>query len=104
MGSTGQIPLTIAAPCLSPEPRPGANRLLTWLVPKTPLPLDDRRAPGQARAKDEEQNQIAALDSAGSHRFIQGNGDGGGGGVAVFVQVDEDLLRVSRRGVRRRRR
>src|SRR6266568_7720972 len=56
------------------------------------LPLDDRRAPSQPRAEDDEQYQVPALNAAGLRCLVQGNSDGGGGGVAVFMHIDEKLF------------
>src|SRR5438093_6207483 len=57
-------------------------------------PLDHRRAPRQAGAEDHDENQVAAVDSARMHGFIQRNGDRGGRRVAVFVEVHKHLFRL----------
>ena len=62
------------------------------LVRSGGLPFDDGRPPSQARAENDQQNQVAPVDAALLHGIIQRNGHGCGGGVAIFVQVDKDLL------------
>ena len=57
------------------------------------LPFYDRRAPGQAGAKNHHQNQIATLDFSRSNGFVQRNSHRCRRRVAVTVQIDEQLVR-----------
>src|SRR5688572_3681355 len=56
------------------------------------LPLNNSRAPCQTGAKNDQKDQIPALDQTRADRFIEGNRDGGSGGVSELVQIDEDLF------------
>src|SRR5271157_3013628 len=58
------------------------------------LPFNDGRAPGQAGPENDQQDQIAALDFAGSDRLAQGNRRRGRRSISIFMKVYKDLVRV----------
>ena len=60
--------------------------------PQDRLPPNKVASPGQPPAEGGQEDQVTRLDSAVSHRLIQGYGDGGGGDVPVLFDVHIDLI------------